>query len=826
MKTHALLPAALAAALLAACGGGGGDAPAPAPKPSAITVTTAADEATQAWNQATTVKVLANDSASRGALKLTAVGAAANGTAKAVGNDVEYTPKADFVGTDSFTYTAQAEDGVTATGTVTVKVNAALTLKGVVTDGPIANAVVTAKVGTQSFTTTADAQGAYSLTVQTGTPTDAVSLAATGVGTQANVKLNAVLGDLASLYRQANQGVLAGTGITHYSTALAALLTEANANQAPTTVAQVASLGRSLSTDRLVDLATAIKLVVDKGVALPSGVADTAALVQDPGSSAALKAFLAQQQASNATVLAATRDEVLAADGVPGQAFAPTAATQRLYYITQLGTLGAAQVNFQPDGTGRLTMPDFSVTGRWSFDAAKGDVVFTLDTPRSLTGFLNDAGQQYQIRSDTDVYRFKQLAGDTASGSALMQVRSTTEILDGPRKGEKQTTWSNALWRFTTPAQMPAFKAAEFSAGMKFGGMTPLGDYGQPANTRSGADILELTGATTARLLRTGETLSWQVAADGALVISRGDLESRHHDLGLPDDFGLVKWLAVTTTRAGVPVSAEVVPAVSLDGNTFGSVFRNNLLGKRWAAQLNRTGSGLDYTFQDTGRGQRISVNLATGAETAQNTRWTSPAATGSLVINLLNAAGTVTQTREWILLNSNGTGSCFSVLEQLRPVGSSASPWRLNVLADTSGTCSSGITPAALGTLVAGNGERFALRVTLTLDAAGLVSGGSYDFHTTKGTLTPCTATPANTGPTGTCFGTDNTISRSSQSGAIPRNGTSSAVTLSVGPDSYGYTFTGTLLGKVWTGNFTKVATATAPNTDAGTFSVEVSLP
>lgn len=829
--TLALLPLLL----LAACGGGGSDTPAPAPAPvtpAAIVVTPAADDATVTWNLAATLKVLANDTASRGALTLSAVGTPANGTAKAVGSDVEYTPKADFVGTDTFTYTAKAEDGVTATGTVTVKVNAALTLKGTVFDGPIANAAVTVKVGTQSFTTTADAQGAYSVTVQTATPTDAVNVSATGTGAQAAVKLTAALGDLASLYKQADKGVLAGTGITHYSTALAALLTEANANQTPATVAQVAALSRSVPTDQLVDLATAIKLVVDKGVALPSGVADTAALVNKPASSATLKAFLAQQQSSNATVLAATRDEVLAADGVTGQAFAPTAATQRLYYITQLGVRGATHVSFQPDGTGRLTTPDFNVTGRWSFDAARGDVVFTFDTPYSLIGLFNDAGQQSQIRQDMDLYRFKQLSGNAGSGAALVQVRTTTEILDGSRKGEKNTVWSNAVWRFTTLAQMAAFKAADFSAGMKFGGMAPLADAALPANTRSGADILELTGASTAKLLRTGEALNWQVAADGALVLSRGDLESRHYDLGLPDDFGLVKWLAVTTSRAGVPVSVDVVPATSLDNNGLNAA---NLTSQRWAAQLSRIvpsgglGSGLDYTFQQNGKGQRITVNLTTGAETAQNTTWTADWARGSLLINLLNTAGTVTQTREWVPLNSNSAGSCFSVLEQLRPVGGTAGAWRLNVLASSSGSCSWGATPttpAALGTLVASNGDRFALRVNLTLDAAGNITGGDYDFHTTQGTLTACTATAANTGPTGTCIGASNSISQSSQSGAIPRTGTTSAITLRAGPDSYGYTFTGTLLGKVWTGTYTKVATATSGYTDSGSFSVQVNIP
>ena len=828
-KRIAVITPALAT-LLTACGGGS-SSPAEPAKLAAVVVTPAADTATLPWNAPGTIKVLANDTASRGALTLSAVGTPANGTAKVVGNDVEYTPKADFVGTDTFSYTARAEDGMTANGTVTLTVQAALTLKGVVTDGPIANAAVTARVGTQNFTATADAQGAYSLTVTTSAPADAVQLSASGIGAQAHVKLTATLGDLASLYKQADKnGVLAGTGITHYSTALAALLADANAGQAPATVAKLAELGRGVSPEQLLDLATAIKLVVDKGVPLPSGVADTAALVGSPGS-AALKAFLAQQQTGNAAQLAATRDEVLAAAGVPGTAFAPTVATQRFFYDVQLGASGAVQVVFQPDGTGRLTTPDGDASGKWSFDTTQGDVVFTLDTPRSSTGTATDpaTGQPYEIRQDIDLYRLKQLSGDAGGGSALVQVRARTEVLGGPRKGETQTVWSNGLRKFTTQARMTAFKAGDFSAGMKFGGLAPLADVGLAPGARSGADVLELTGASTARLLRSGEPLSWQVGDDGAFVIGQGDLERRYYDLGLPDAFNVVKWLAVKTLRNGSLLSVDAVPAVRVDGGGF----VGTLMDRRWAAQLNRavvagTGSGLDYQFRQDGSGQRFTVNLATGTETTQNLSWTADWARGSALINTLSGSGTVANVREWVPLNSDATGSCFSVLEQVRTAqGAASGPWRLNVL--TRGSCQAGstpTTPAALGTLVAGNGEKFALRVSLTLDAKGLVTGGDYDFHTTQGTLTPCTATPANTGPSGTCRGASGSIGTSSQSGAIPRTGTTSAITLSAGPDGYGYTFTGTLLGKVWTGTYTKVATPLTAYVDSGSFAVEVAIP
>jgi hypothetical protein len=73
---------------------------------------------------AVTVSVLANDDANGGgALSVTAVGPATNGTATTNGTTVVYTPTPGFSGTDSFPYTVSNGFGE-ATGTVTVTVTA------------------------------------------------------------------------------------------------------------------------------------------------------------------------------------------------------------------------------------------------------------------------------------------------------------------------------------------------------------------------------------------------------------------------------------------------------------------------------------------------------------------------------------------------------------------------------------------------------------------------------------------------------------------------------------------------------------------------------
>src|SRR5262245_37916040 len=73
-------------------------------------------------DSAVTIDVLANDSFEGTTPTVSAVGAAANGTVAIVGNQVVYTPNADFNGADSFTYTVSS-GGVSETATVNVTVN-------------------------------------------------------------------------------------------------------------------------------------------------------------------------------------------------------------------------------------------------------------------------------------------------------------------------------------------------------------------------------------------------------------------------------------------------------------------------------------------------------------------------------------------------------------------------------------------------------------------------------------------------------------------------------------------------------------------------------
>jgi hypothetical protein len=92
------------------------------------------DTATVAANAAATlINVLANDSDADGdTLSLTAVGAtSAGGTATLSGNQISYTPKAGYSGTETFSYTVSDGKGGSAQGTVTVTITPAVVVNRV-----------------------------------------------------------------------------------------------------------------------------------------------------------------------------------------------------------------------------------------------------------------------------------------------------------------------------------------------------------------------------------------------------------------------------------------------------------------------------------------------------------------------------------------------------------------------------------------------------------------------------------------------------------------------------------------------------------------------
>ncbi len=144
--------------VLAACGGSYSD-------DRAVKLTATDDAVSVAWRVATDIDVLANDQASRGTLRIAQVAPPREGSVQVVDGLVRYTPRPGWFGQDRFSYTVQGDDGRLAQATVSVEVEARLTVAGVVADGARAGATVELEQAGVVTSVVADEAGRFQMPV-------------------------------------------------------------------------------------------------------------------------------------------------------------------------------------------------------------------------------------------------------------------------------------------------------------------------------------------------------------------------------------------------------------------------------------------------------------------------------------------------------------------------------------------------------------------------------------------------------------------------------------------------------------------------------------
>jgi hypothetical protein len=266
-----------------------------------------------------------------------------------------------------------------------------LTLAGKVTDEPIPNAIVTATVGSQTFTATADANGNYSmqLEVDEADVSGFVTLSAKGVGDQSFVEFTSLAGSFESLVTKAGgDGTLASsesfaTQITNVSTAEAVLLKEANGGQPITSNAVLESLGSQVNAQDILDLATAIKLSVDDAAnyPLPAGQTSILAIATDPSVRAQFieTAYSKSPETFNTTQTAVAQDpdlsKPLTSSAVPASIRAATLSTDAGFTFNF--TDRVSDFTFNADGTGRVATNTFDQPVTWQIDGATIKVTFS-----------------------------------------------------------------------------------------------------------------------------------------------------------------------------------------------------------------------------------------------------------------------------------------------------------------------------------------------------------------------------------------------------------------------------------------------------------------
>jgi hypothetical protein len=273
-----------------------------------------------------------------------------------------------------------------------------LTLSGTVTDAPIANAVVTATVGDETFTATADASGNYSLEIEIEEANAGafVTLSARGVGDQAFVEFTSLAGSFQALATQAgSDDTLSSTEnfatqITNFSTAEAVFLREANGGQPVTSDALLQTLSSAVNAQDVLDLAAAIKLTVDDAAnyPMPAGQTSILELASDP---AARQQFVDDVYEQDPAAFANTQASIVHDAGLaqpvePQQDHSFTSvllSTDPNFSFNYSGRV--LHFDLYEDGTGSVQSETFDQSLTWTVEDST--IRVTYDTPVETVSF-------------------------------------------------------------------------------------------------------------------------------------------------------------------------------------------------------------------------------------------------------------------------------------------------------------------------------------------------------------------------------------------------------------------------------------------------------
>lgn len=308
--------------------------------------------------------------------------------------NLEFTaPVAKQVTSLELTLTVTDNDGATDTDVVSVTVNPVdehkVTLQGVVTDEPIANAQVTAEVAGSAFSTTADASGNYTLEIGIDEDQDiseaVVIITAVGKDEQSHVKLKSAVGSFGSLLEQAGDDKVLtsdennGVDVTHISTAILGQLKYRNEDVLPLTLSQLDAATLKLDGTAILGMATSIKFIVDysstnQEAVLPEGVSDTWELVSSIENYRTF--FGTDWSEETESVFGDIQDEIFAAQGLTS-----TYEATPDFYIHTTGDLAKLTSYYDFDASEQATYiySEYPHQGQWLNTGAELEVILLTD---------------------------------------------------------------------------------------------------------------------------------------------------------------------------------------------------------------------------------------------------------------------------------------------------------------------------------------------------------------------------------------------------------------------------------------------------------------
>ncbi|MDK1285757.1 carboxypeptidase-like regulatory domain-containing protein [Pseudoalteromonas umbrosa] len=321
-------------------------------------------------------------------------------------------------------------DQSSATQSVLLKpIKENLTIMGKVTDAPIPNALVQLNVGDETFRTTANEDGDYTLQfeVDESKAQELIKLRALGTGTQSYVELVSQLGTIAQLKSAAGEDLSLNAdeyfdvNITNVTTAEDALI--ARNVEVISTYSALLEARQNVDPSELLTLASLLKSVIDYGVALPENIETTLQLAQNDSVS---QAMIKSLQVTTPELIPQIEEEIKAdSDLVNHEQFSPSGS----YYLVESGYLNglAIKLNFNEDNTGTLLSFD-EIPFEWQLDGT--EVLISLNSE------FSSYSSHYQRLVDFKAKRLRLSVFDSSEHyhSVTASFDNTEFALGGPER--------------------------------------------------------------------------------------------------------------------------------------------------------------------------------------------------------------------------------------------------------------------------------------------------------------------------------------------------------------------------------------------------------
>ncbi|MDF3125775.1 hypothetical protein [Rheinheimera sp. 1928-s] len=535
----------------------------------------------------------------------------------------------------SVTVTDDDEETSSVAGVVTVtQMMTTFTLSGTVSDASFANAQISGVLAGETFSTTADAAGVFSLplqadddetnlfaniTARSATVTglefykfvpNLTADAAVVVPSSVVAKVSSVFASLLGSSPMAEADSSNNIAINAVSTALYSLIITGNGGVAPADLSSFTLVEKSVSPDELIEAAAVVKLIAQGGAfALPDGVTNVLELLTN---TEAYNSYVAAAEVTTPGIITTTIAEIIAdPELTPPVDESSLANTYFEVFPAAEGFLsrGGNRYDFNADGTGAETYG----RGVDEFDWELIDGVIEL----SYTG---DSGPYSYPTTAVGVAGLtqEQVTQLRGAGFNQVEVRRIPSAASMKRiiEGEKIDTYriTSSVLEVLTPVQLPGgtiistqgitlettsdqlLRNADKLGDVKFTEADMAGDWvfehyyyaGDPDLGYAGmfADIFEINADGTGIALELDKSFVWEVNEQGTFVVTFSDGASvqviKLDQLGTD-----VQVFSSSYNAEGSLVAAEADYALILDGSDFKTFDHTNPEDMYWNTTIN-----------------------------------------------------------------------------------------------------------------------------------------------------------------------------------------------------------------------------------------------